>query len=156
MQASIFSACPKPGYSGRVVAGRASSVKMEDDGGGSLISPDGVAPTRMVGVSASVIFSCTIKSRRRFVLAPAHLGNLGTQQQQQPFYSPLSGNTRVSQYQKKHSPTHHPDHHPIFISFFHLPRSIASSLFKLRAWQSFFRGSPGKGSQNSCACVCGM
>jgi len=43
----------------------------------------------------------------------------------------------VSQYQKKQSPTHHPDHHPIFISFFHLPRSIASSLFKLRAWQFF-------------------
>ena len=59
------------------------------------------------------------------------------QQQQQPFYGPLSGTTRVSQYQKKHSPTHHPDHHPIFISFFHLPRSVASSLFKLRAWQSF-------------------
>ena len=32
----------------------------------------------------------------------------------------------MSRYQKKHSPTHHPDHHPIFISFFHLPRSIAS------------------------------
>ena len=60
-----------------------------------------------------------------------------TQQQQQPFYGPLSGTTRVSQYQKKHSPTHHPDHHPIFISFFHLPRSIASFLFKLRAWQCF-------------------
>jgi len=59
-----------------------------------------------------------------------------TQQQQQPFYGPLSGTTRVSQYQKKHSPTHHPDHHPIFISFFHLPRSIASFLFKLHAWQS--------------------
>ena len=43
----------------------------------------------------------------------------------------------MSQYQKKHSPTHHPDHHPIFISFLHLPQSIASSLFKLRAWQSF-------------------
>ena len=57
--------------------------------------------------------------------------------QQQPFYGPLSGTTRVSRYQKKHSPTHHPHHHPIFISFFHLPRSIASSLFKLRAWQSF-------------------
>jgi len=42
----------------------------------------------------------------------------------------------VSRYQKKHSPTHHPDH-PIFISFFHLPRSIASFLFKLHAWQSF-------------------
>ena len=59
------------------------------------------------------------------------------QQQQQLFYDPLSGNTRVSRYQKKHSPTHHPDHHPIFISFFHLPRPIVSSLFKLRAWQSF-------------------
>jgi len=43
----------------------------------------------------------------------------------------------VSWYQKKHSPTHHPDHHPVFINFFHLPRSIASSLFKLRAWQFF-------------------
>jgi len=52
-------------------------------------------------------------------------------------YCPLSGTTQVSRYQKKHSPTHHPDHQPIFISFFHLPRSIASSLFKLRAWQSF-------------------
>jgi len=41
----------------------------------------------------------------------------------------------VNWYQKKHSPTHHPYHHPIFISFFHLLRSIASSLFKLRAWQ---------------------
>ena len=58
------------------------------------------------------------------------------QQQQQPFYGPLSGTTWVSLHQKKHSLTHHPDHHPIFISFFHLPRSIASSLFKLRAWQS--------------------
>jgi len=53
------------------------------------------------------------------------------------FYGPLSGTTQVSQYQKKHSPTHHPDHHPIFISFFQLPRSTASSSFKLRAWQSF-------------------
>jgi len=57
-------------------------------------------------------------------------------QQQQPFYGPLSGTTWMSEYQKKHSPTHHPDH-PIFISFFHLPRSIASSLFKLLAWQNF-------------------
>ena len=59
------------------------------------------------------------------------------QQQQEPFYGSLSGTTQVSRYKKKHSPTHHPDHHPIFISFFHLPRSIAFSLFKLRAWQSF-------------------
>ena len=64
-------------------------------------------------------------------------GTLLIQQQQRPFYGPLSGTTRVSRYQKKHSPIHHSDHHPILISFFHLPRSIASSLFKLRAWQSF-------------------
>jgi len=60
-----------------------------------------------------------------------------TTTQQQSFYRPLSGTTRVSRYQKKHSPTHHPDHHPVIISFFHLPRSTASYLFKLRAWQSF-------------------
>jgi len=48
-------------------------------------------------------------------------------QQQQPFYGPLSRTTRVRWYQKKHSPTHHPDHHPIFISFFHLPRTIFHS-----------------------------
>ena len=50
---------------------------------------------------------------------------------------PFVRTTRVSRYQKKHSPIHHPDHHPIFISFFHLLPSIASSLLKLRAWQSF-------------------
>ena len=58
-------------------------------------------------------------------------------QQQQSFYGPLSGTTRVSRYQKKYLLTHHRDHHPVFISFFHLLRSIASSLFKLHAWQSF-------------------
>ena len=39
-----------------------------------MISPGGVAPSRMVRVSAFVIFPCTIKSRR-FVLALAHLGS---------------------------------------------------------------------------------
>ena len=58
----------------------------------------------------------------------------------QPFYGPF-GTIRVSQYQKKHSPTHHPDHHPISMSFFHLPRSIASSRFKLCAWLSFCKTS---------------
>jgi len=56
---------------------KASGIKMGDDGGGSLISPDGVALTQIVGVSASVIFSSTIKSRRRFLLAPAHPGSRG-------------------------------------------------------------------------------
>jgi len=32
-----------------------------DDGGWPLISPDGVAPSRIVGVSASDISPCTIK-----------------------------------------------------------------------------------------------
>ena len=35
-----------------------------------LISLDGVASIRMVGESSSVIFPCTIKCRRRFLLAP--------------------------------------------------------------------------------------
>ena len=35
---------------------------------------------------------------------------------QQSFYDPLFGTTRVSWYQKKHSPTHHPDHYQLFPS----------------------------------------
>jgi len=46
------------------VAGSTSGVKMGDDGGRPLISPDGVAPIRIVGVSASVIFPCTIKFQK--------------------------------------------------------------------------------------------
>jgi len=60
-----------------VMAGRASGIKMGDEGGGSLISPDGVVPSRMVSVSASDIFPCTIKSGRRFLPAPAHTGSPG-------------------------------------------------------------------------------
>ena len=59
------------------------------------------------------------------------------QQQQQPFNGLWSGTTRVGRYQKKHSPTHtHSDHQTSFIIFLHLQRSMASSLFILRAWQS--------------------
>ena len=53
-------------------AERASGVKMGDDGGESMISPTGAAPSRIVGVSASL---CTTKSRRTFLLAPAHSGS---------------------------------------------------------------------------------
>ena len=42
----------------------------------ALVSPDGVAPSQMVGVSASVNLPCTIKYRSYF-LAPAHLGSPG-------------------------------------------------------------------------------
>ena len=52
----------------------------------------------------------------------------------QQFNGLLSGTTRVGRYQKKHSPTHtHPDHRTFFIIFLHLQRSMASSLFSLRA-----------------------
>jgi len=45
-----------------------------------------------------------------------------------------SGTTWVGWYQKN---THaHPDHRTSFINFLHLLRSIASSVFSLRAWQS--------------------
>jgi len=36
-----------------------------------------VAPSRMVVVSASVYLPCTMKSRRRFVLAPTYPGSPG-------------------------------------------------------------------------------
>ena len=55
----------------------------------------------------------------------------------QPFNVLLSGTTWVGRYHKKHSPTHtHPDDRTSFIIFLHLQRSIASSLFSLRAWES--------------------
>jgi len=69
-----------------------------------------------------------------------HLSNVhspNTHTHTQPFNGPWSGTTRVGRYQKKHSPTHtHPDHQTSFINFLHLLRSIASSVFSLRAWQS--------------------
>ena len=52
----------------------------------------------------------------------------------QPLNGLWSETTRVSRFQKKHSPTHtHPDHRTSFTNFLHLLRSIASSLFSLRA-----------------------
>ena len=55
----------------------------------------------------------------------------------QPFNGLLSGTTWIGRCQKKHSPTHtHPDHWTSFIIFLHLQRSMASSLFSLRTWQS--------------------
>jgi len=51
----------------------------------------------------------------------------------------MSGITRVSQYQKKHSPTHtYRGHQSFFICLIHQLRSMASSLFNLHTWQSFF------------------
>ena len=49
----------------------------------------------------------------------------------------LSGTTRVSQYQKKHSPYTYRGHQSSLICFIHLLRSMASSLFNPCTWQSF-------------------
>jgi len=50
----------------------------------------------------------------------------------------LSRTTRVRWYQKKHSSTHnYRCHQSSNICFFHLIRSMASSLFSPRIWQSF-------------------
>ena len=73
---------------------------------------------------------------------PGQPGYAGTncilqQQQQQPFNGRLSRTTRLGRYQKKHSPAHtHPGQCTSFITFLHLQRSTASSLFSLCAWQS--------------------
>jgi len=37
----------------------------EDDGGGPLLSPDGVSPSQMIGVSTPVMFPCTIKVQKK-------------------------------------------------------------------------------------------
>jgi len=59
------------------------------------------------------------------------------QQQKQPFNGRLSGTTRVGRYQKKHSPAYtHSGQRTSFITFLHLQRSTASSLFSLCAWES--------------------
>jgi len=64
--------------------------------------------------------------------------NLNLNQQRSLLTCPLSGTTRVSLYQKIHSPTHtYPGYQSSFMSFLHLQRSIASSLFNLHVWQSF-------------------
>ena len=56
----------------------------------------------------------------------------------QPFNGLWSGTAWLGRYEKKHSPTHtHPDRQTSFINFLHLLWSVASSLFSLRAWQSF-------------------
>jgi len=50
----------------------------------------------------------------------------------------LAKTTRVSWYQKKHSPTHtYRGHQSSLVCFLHLLQSTASSLFNLCAWQSF-------------------
>ena len=46
------------------MTGRASDVKVENDRGGPLISPDGVILSRMASVSASVVFPSIMKVQK--------------------------------------------------------------------------------------------
>ena len=70
-----------------------------------------------------------------FLLVPAHPGCPGQSPERAVKWLCVSGTTRMSRYQKKHSLTHtYRDHQPCFISFLH---QLQSSLFKLCAWQSF-------------------
>ena len=55
------------------MAGRVSGVKMGDGGGGSLVGLDGVAPSQMVSVFASVI-PLHHRSPEDNLLAPADPG----------------------------------------------------------------------------------
>ena len=97
---------------------------------------------------------------RRTPMAAESVAVEGRRRRRRPFNGLWSGTTRVGRYQKEHSPTHtHPDHRASFIIFLHLQRSMASSLFNLRAWQSsrttsfqVFFGLPlGLGPSTSCS-----
>ena len=91
------------------------------------------APLCLLSNTATKEQHVSVKSARR-----SH-----THTHTQPFNGLWSGTTRVGRYQKKHSPTHtHPDHRTSFIIFLHLQRSMPSSLFIVRAWQSSRRLQP--------------
>ena len=88
--------------------------------------------TRVLIIATCILYS----SVYRIILQP-NISFSNWQEQQQPFSGRLSGTTGVGRYQKKHSPAHtHPGQRTSFITFLHLRRSMASSLFSLRAWQS--------------------
>ena len=64
MRASIIRCLSQAGINSNGCGRRAFGVKLGDDGGGGTDSLDGVASRWIVGASASVIFPCTIQSRR--------------------------------------------------------------------------------------------
>jgi len=77
-------------------------------------------------------FSTEMRGQGKLSCSSAwYLFGLHIQQQQQPFIRDHPGKPPGKPVPKETFT------HPIFISFFHLLRSIASTLFKLRAWQSF-------------------
>jgi len=92
---------------------------------------------QIVGVSASVIFILhqKIQKTAKFTVWYQLTRVVPDKVQRAVKWLCVSGTTRMSRYQKKHSLTHtYRDHQPCFISFLH---QLQSSLFKLCAWQSF-------------------
>lgn len=77
MQASTLDAFPKWLYWEGCSRKGSQRKNGGDDGGGLLISPNGVACSRIVGVSASVIFPLHHKTQKMFLLVPAHMGSPG-------------------------------------------------------------------------------
>ena len=65
----------------------------------------------MLKCRAKVNFKINWCIKRKVTVHPVLPSVTLRQQQQQPFYGPLTGTTWVSWYQKKHSPTYHPHHH---------------------------------------------
>jgi len=71
MQASIFGACgSQDKLGGMRQEGHPASKwgPLRDEGGGSLISPDGVVPSQTVSVSVSDISPCTINHHTTTIL----------------------------------------------------------------------------------------
>jgi len=110
--------------------------------GGSLGTIESASPTASVCFAGLANLSNGQKTdhawnsgeNRSRLKANLHRHATHTHTHTQPFNGLLSGTTRVGRYLKKHSPTHaHPDHRTSFITFLHLQRSMASSLFSLRA-----------------------
>jgi len=71
MQPSLLDACPKPGSIGRVVAGRASGIKMvEMMESGAPIVRMGWCQSQSDGVCASVIFPLHHKTQKMACITP--------------------------------------------------------------------------------------
>jgi len=75
MQASIFVPTPSQDKLGGLQQEGHPALKWGMREVGSLIGPDGVAPSPIFSVSGSDISLCSIKYRRRFLLALADLGS---------------------------------------------------------------------------------
>ena len=124
-------------------------VKTERWGVGVVISLEQGADLHMAQLMPlPLTVSCFSKIQIDFgFLVPAHPGSprqravkrvcvCTTHAHTQPFNGSWSGTTRVGRYEKKLTHSHPSWSSDSFINFLYLLRSIAYSVFSLRAWQS--------------------